>query len=81
MALWEIRLANQDPVRVDVEDERNLTEEYSDFEARHDANRWRFWRRLSPFWQVTEAVTIHKDIIVGVMPRKPKAQRPKIGFY
>lgn len=83
MALWEIRLANQEPVRVDVEEDRNLTEEYFDLDAAHGAARWwKFWsRRPSPFWQISDSVVIHKDIVVGVMPRKPKVPKQSIGFY
>jgi|NOAtaT_7_FD_contig_21_11618080_length_290_multi_2_in_0_out_0_1 hypothetical protein len=81
MALWEIRIANQEPVRVDIEEERNLSEEYADLEAYHDSLRWRFWRRASPYWKVTDAVVIHKDVVVGVLPKKPKVGKPPIGFY
>jgi hypothetical protein len=83
VALWEIRIINQEPVRVDVEDERNLTEEYTDFDAYHEGTRWwKFWRpKLSPYWQITDSVVVHKDAVVGVVPRKPKMQKQPIGFY
>lgn len=80
MALWEIRVANQPPVRVEVGEERHLSEEYSAFEAYHDSLRWKFWRRASPYWQVTDDVLIHKDVVIGVLPRKPKDVKPPIGF-
>lgn len=79
MAQWEIRLINQGPVRVDVDEERNLCEEYEAFEALHNHSRWRFWRSKSPYWKVTDAVVLHKDAIVGVLPRRPKI-RQSIGF-
>jgi hypothetical protein len=78
--LWEIRLANQDPIRIEVDDARNLREEYALFEEEHAANRWKFWRRLSPFWQVTDNVAIHRELIAGVLTRKPKAPKNHIGF-
>ena len=83
MATWEIRLINQEPVRVDVDDARNLTEEYGFLEEAHgDARWWKFWAvRPSPYWQVTDTVVLHKDAIVGVLPRKPKMLKPRIGFY
>lgn len=82
MAQWEIRLLNGEPVRVEVEEQRNLSEEYAAFDAHHDSfRRWAFWKqRPSPYWQVTEAVVIHKDAVVGVLPRKPKIGRARIGF-
>jgi len=80
MGLWEIRLANQEPIRVEVEDHRNLPEEYGEFASAHEANRWRFWDKPSPYWQVTDQVVVHKDIIVGVLPRRVKQPKPSIGF-
>jgi len=79
MAQWEIRLINQGPVRVDVEEERNLCDEYEAFEAYQQHARWRFWRSKSPYWRVTDAVVLHRDVIVGVLPRKAKPRRT-IGF-
>lgn len=83
MAHWEIRVINQEPVRVDVEEERNLTDEYASLDAVHAATRWwKFWApRPSPYWHITDVVVLHKDVVVGVMPRKPKVPRPRIGFY
>lgn len=80
MTTWEIRFANQEPVRVEIEPDRNLVEEYSAFEAFHHANRFRFWNRPSPFWQVTDSVVVHKDMVVGVVPRRPRTPRSAIGF-
>jgi len=79
MARWEIRLVNQEPVRVEVEEDRNLSEEYAAFDAFHDSIRWRFWRKASPYWQVTESVVLHKDIVAGVLP-KPKPVKRSLGF-
>lgn len=78
--VWEIRLSNQDPVRVEVPEDRNLSEEYAAFDDYHSQGRWRFWNRKSPFWQVTDAVLIHKDMVIGVLPKKTKPVKAVVGF-
>jgi hypothetical protein len=91
MAQWEIRLANQPPVKVEVEEGRNLAAEYWAFQAEHDAwpeptwwDRLKFWRSTeespSEYWQITDTVILHKDIVAGVMPKKPKPPKHAIGF-
>lgn len=80
MALWEIRLANQNPIRVDVEDEtRNLCAEYEAFSA-EQPSRWAFWKRDQAFWKVTDDVLIHRDLVAGVLLKKPKPDKGTIGF-
>lgn len=82
MAHWEIRLINQQPVRVVVAADRNLCTEYQEFEELHqDVRWWKFWQTTpSPYWQVTESVVLHKDVVVGVVPKPPKPARRRIGF-
>lgn len=80
MAQWLIRLANQGPVRIEVEDDRNLTDEYEEFAEWHGSQRWKFWERKSPFWRVTDDVVIHKDIVAGILPRIEKPAKAPVGF-
>lgn len=80
MALWEIRLANQAPIRVEVDDSRNLSEEYHAFQASQRRPFWAFWRQTNPYWKVTDLVTLHYDIVAGVMPKRVKEARQPIGF-
>jgi hypothetical protein len=81
MALWEIRLVNQPPVRVDVEDDRDLVAEHAAFEEVHSEVRWwSFWNRPSPFWHITDTVVVHREMIAGVLPKKPKVDKARIGF-
>lgn len=80
MAHWEIRVINQEPIRVEVEDTRNLGAEYEAFDSGFHSGRWKFWQRRSPYWYITDTIMLHKDIVVGVYPRKLKTPRPSIGF-
>jgi hypothetical protein len=81
VALWEIRLMNQPPVRVDVADDRNLIEEHVEFEQAHaDVRWWSYRKRPSPFWQITDTVVVHREMIAGVLPKKPKVEKDRIGF-
>lgn len=79
MSRWEIRLANQGPIRVNVEDERNLAEEYEMFEAWYHARRW-WHRRRSPFWRVTDDVVLHAEIVAGVCLKPVRPEKRAIGF-
>lgn len=92
MAQWEIRLANQPAVKVEVEEGRNLAAEYREFQELHESwpepSRWarlKFWRTVdtapSEYWQITDSVILHKDIVAGVLPKKPKPPKHAIGFH
>jgi hypothetical protein len=81
MQQWEIRLTSNEVFRLSVEDERDLTQEHFELESGFDVPRWKFWRsRPSPYWRVSEQLIIHKDVIVAVVLKKPRAPRPRIGF-
>lgn len=80
---WEIRLANQAPIVVEVEVARNLAAEWD--EVSQAPTRW--WHRWfgGPvnFWRVTEDVVLHKDMVAGVLPvkaRKRGAETVIAGF-
>jgi hypothetical protein len=78
---WEIRLTTNEVFRLSVEDERDLTQEHFELEADFEVPRWKFWRRRpSPYWRISNQLTIHKDVILAVVLKKPRAPRPKIGF-
>lgn len=80
MVTWEIRLIDQPPIRVQIEEDRDLVEEYEVVRARAKPRPWRFWERPDPFWQVTPEIIVHHEMVVGVLPRRPKEPRNPIGF-
>lgn len=88
MALWEIRLADQPPLVVDVEDGRNLAVELTSLVQAALATKqrawWKIWeqREIDPYWQITDRHRYHLSVIAGVKPAmKPKRdKRTVIGF-
>lgn len=77
MTTWILRLHEQPTLRLELEDTRNLAEEFAGVRAAAKRDRW--WRRTDPYWHITENVIVHRDIIVGVSPKIDKV-RPRIGF-
>ena len=74
MRRWEIRLANQPPIKVEVEDSRNLVQEYQQFRAGATAKGWRFWLPdPNPYWTVLPEVVLHHEIVAGIRPRTAPA--------
>lgn len=82
MRRWEIRLANQPPIRVDVDDARNLSQEYQAFRDHALSRGWRFWRpQPNPYWQISEEVALHHEIVAGIRPKEMAAPYRPVGFY
>jgi hypothetical protein len=71
--LWEIKLVQQKPIRVEVDDDRNLRAEY-------EALMKRPWWRRRVTWRVTDTVTVHIDAVMAVQKApKPRKGKP-LGF-
>lgn len=90
MAIWEIRLVDQPPMRVEVENGRNLAREFSAFRdglAKKQRLRWQFWKRdtLDPYWVINEQTKLHVQMVAGVLIMKPvrklKNDHKEIGFH
>ena len=82
MRSWEIRLANQPPLRVDVEDQRNLAAEYAEFVETVTPRSWKFWRQPSnPYWKISPEVVLHHEIVAGVSPKRGLPVKERIGFH
>jgi hypothetical protein len=90
MAVWEIRLVEQPPMRVEAEDGRNLAKEFTLFcEALRSKRRprWMFWSKpesSDPYWVINDETKLHVQMVAGVLIMKP-VRKPRdhkeIGFH
>lgn len=82
MALWEIRIISQPPVRVEVAEARNLAQEFERvLEVRRTFRQWLF--RVPKYWQVTDKVCLHTGVVISVQRLKRSRSEPAanaIGF-
>lgn len=74
MTRWEIRLAEQPPIFVEVEDDRDLAEEF----ARHLGKRKR--RVVDHWWRPTQGAGVFGQAVVSVHRRRPKRGTVVGGF-
>jgi hypothetical protein len=79
MVEWEIRLVDQGPIRVWVEDERNLSAEYVSLLAEQEPRRW-WTRKPNVYWYVVDDLVLNADFVVSVRPRKPLLNKYTIGY-
>lgn len=89
MPVWEIRLVDQPPMRVEAEEGRNLAKEFTIFcESLRAKQRrkWMFWNRKAqdPYWVINEETKLHFQMVAGVLIMKPvkkKTDHKEIGFH
>lgn len=80
MARWKIFVSGDAPVTVDIPEDRDLVSEFAAFQDTTRKTWWKFWKRPDPFWQVTEHVTLHRDVVAGIQERPERAGKRSIGF-
>lgn len=78
---WEIKIINQAPITVDVDESRNLATEFTEFKTR-PRTFWEWVRRAERYWQVTETVSLHPETVVMIKLLTPRrsSKRAVIGF-
>lgn len=80
MRKWRIELAGERPVTVEVDPDRNLAQEFLEFQAACQRPWWRFWGKPSPYWQICDDVVVHRDAVAGILERPEKTLKKNIGF-
>jgi hypothetical protein len=79
---WLVRMDNQPPVVVIVDDARNLSAEF-EHAATDTRGFWHWVTRRPRLWQITEQVTVDCHAVLGVEPlpkQKAERKRARIGF-
>lgn len=72
MAVWEIRRVEDEPVRVELDDRRNLAQEYK-----------RAIRRTVQLWEITKSHVVVLQTVKEVRRIEPRTRPAKnpIGFH
>lgn len=86
MAIWEIRIVDQPPIKVEITDGRNLSKEFTQFCHDLTASRppkWKFWAKPQDlYWVVNEDTKLHVQMVAAILIcKKVRGLRREIGFH